>query len=154
MRIVKRRPGFNLIELMITMLVLSILMSVATTSATALRHQAEVRGSANRYIAKHALARAVAVRMHRTSELRVDTAGRRIWIEVQQTTTTARDTIGGVDYFDSRLGFRSNRSTLCFDARGLAKSGGSCQTPDATVVFSLRGRADTVRTSAIGRVMR
>jgi prepilin-type N-terminal cleavage/methylation domain-containing protein len=153
MRIVKRRPGFNLIELLITMLVLGILLTVATTSATALRHRAEVRGTANRYIAKHALARAVAVRLGRASELRVDTAGRRIWIEVPQTATTS-DTIGSVEYFDSRLGFRSNRSVLCFDARGLAKSGGSCQFPDATVVFSLNGRADTVRMSVTGRVIR
>jgi prepilin-type N-terminal cleavage/methylation domain-containing protein len=150
---VQTRPGYTLVELMIAMAVVGILMSVAATSARALRHQSEVRSSTLRYIAKHARARAVAVRTGRTAELRVDTAGRRFWIEVQRT-ATERDTVGGVEYFDSRLGFRSNRTVLCFDARGLAKSGGTCQAPDVTVVFSLAGRADTVRTSVIGRVIR
>ena len=154
MILAKTRPGFTLMEVLITLTAASILMSMASVSAAGLRHQSEVRGSSYRYVAKHSLARAVAVRMGRTAQLRTDQAGRRVWIEVQRTGSTQRDTIGGVEYFDSRIGFSSSRTVLCFDGRGLAKTGGGCGAPDVTVVFSLAGRADTVRTSAIGRVIR
>jgi Tfp pilus assembly protein FimT len=135
------------------MLIVSLMMSVTLTSARSFRHRAEVRGSADRYVAKHALARAVAVRSGRTTLLQVDTAGRRMWLEVQRT-ATARDTVGVMDYFDNRLTLRSDRAVLCFDGRGLAKSGGSCDAPNATVIFTLAGRADTVRVSAVGRIVR
>jgi len=150
---VKQRPGFTLHELLISMLVMLVLMSVATSSVTALRHRMDARSAAYRYVAKHSLARAVAVRMGRTSQLRVDTIGKRIWVELERS-PTQRDTVGIVEYFEDGVKFRSTRTVLCFDARGMAKSGGNCESPDATVIFSLMGRADTIRTNGIGRIVR
>ena len=83
----KTRPGFTVLEMTVAMIVVSIMMSIAFTSARTLRHRAEVRGSADRYAAKHSLARAIAVRSGRTTVLRVDTVGRRVWVEVQRAPT-------------------------------------------------------------------
>jgi prepilin-type N-terminal cleavage/methylation domain-containing protein len=150
---VTRRRGYSLFELMIVLLLVGVFISIAAPSASAMRHRYEVRGSSQRFAAKHSLARAVAVRTGRTAQLRVDTARSRVWIEVLRS-PAARDTVGPVDYFDRRLRFQSNRTTLCFDARGLAKTGAGCEAPSATVIFSLAGRADTVEITPIGRVVR
>jgi prepilin-type N-terminal cleavage/methylation domain-containing protein len=150
---VTKRLGFTMLELIIVLLLLGVFLSIAAPSASAMRHQYEVRGSSQRFAAKHGLARAVAVRMGRTAQLRVDTAGSRVWIEVLRS-PTVRDTVGPIDYFNPRLGFHSNRTRLCFDARGLAKTGGTCEAPGATVIFSLGGRADTVEVTPFGRVVR
>jgi hypothetical protein len=48
----------------------------------------------------------------------------------------------------------SNRNLLCFDARGLASTAGSCQTGDAQVIFAESDKADTVTTTALGKVLR
>jgi prepilin-type N-terminal cleavage/methylation domain-containing protein len=150
---VTRRRGFSLLELIIVLLLLGVFIGIAAPSASAMRYRYEVRGSSQRFAAKHSLARAVAVRTGRTAQLRVDTARSRVWIEVLRS-PTVRDTVGPVDYFDPRIGFQSNRTALCFDARGLARTGGGCETPSATVIFSLAGRADTVEVTPIGRVVR
>jgi prepilin-type N-terminal cleavage/methylation domain-containing protein len=150
---VARRQGYTLLELLMVLVILGLLLSVALPSVAAVRHQHEVRGSSQRFAAKHALARAVAIRMGRTAQLRVDASGKRVWVEVVRS-PTVRDTVGPVEQFDARLGFNSNRSVLCFDARGLARTGGSCDAPDATVVFKAGNRSDTVQTTVLGRVIR
>lgn len=144
---VRSRRAFSLIELLLVLGVMSIMLTVVTSSFWALRRNAEVRGGVDRFIARYSLARATAVRMGRTAQLRSDTAGQRIWVEVQGTT------IGGVTHFRD-VHFRTDRLVLCFDARGLATTGGTCESPAATVVFTHGGRADTLRTTLVGRVMR
>jgi hypothetical protein len=142
-----------MLELIIAMLVMLIVMSMAVTSVSALRHHSLVRGASDRYRAKHMLARSVAVRLGRTTRLRVETSARKVWIEVERS-ATKRDTIGDIEYLDSGIGFTSTRSILCFDARGLAKTTSPCEAADVTVAFSLAGRADTVRASTMGRIIR
>jgi hypothetical protein len=48
----------------------------------------------------------------------------------------------------------SNRTLLCFDARGIASTAGSCQTGDAQVIFAEGATADTIVTTALGKVLR
>jgi prepilin-type N-terminal cleavage/methylation domain-containing protein len=148
------RQGFTLLETVLVLVLIGLLFAVALPSAMSMRHYSEVRGSSQRFAAKHSLARAVAVRMGRTAQLRIDAGGKRVWIEVVRS-PTVRDTVGPIERFPSGLGFSSDRTTLCFDARGLAKEAGfSCQQADAIVVFSLAGRADTVRITRLGRIDR
>jgi Tfp pilus assembly protein FimT len=151
---VTTRQGMTLLEVLLVMLLLMIVMSIAVPSAQSWRRHAELTGASDRFRAKHALARATAVQLRRTTRLQIDPAGRKLWVEVDRT-ATSRDTVGAVDYFEGPVQIASNRNTLCFDARGLAKpAGGGCQAGDAQVVYSLSGRADTVRTSPLGRVLR
>jgi prepilin-type N-terminal cleavage/methylation domain-containing protein len=152
-RLVGPQPGFTLMELVICLVIALLMLTMATSSVVAVRHRMEARGSAYRYVAKHSLARGVAVRMGRTSRLQVDTVAKRMWVEVERS-ATRRDTVGVIEYLDNGVKFRSTRTVLCFDARGMAKSGGSCEAPDVMAIFSMVGRADTVRTSAIGRIIR
>ena len=48
----------------------------------------------------------------------------------------------------------SNRALLCFDARGLVSTIGSCESGDAQVIFSYGVMADTVVTTILGKVLR
>ena len=55
---------------------------------------------------------------------------------------------------DAGLQMASNRSLLCFDARGIASTAGSCESGDAKVIFSDGVTADTVSTTILGKVLR
>src|SRR5436189_275107 len=54
----------------------------------------------------------------------------------------------------SGLVMTSNRGLLCFDARGFPLVTGACEAGDATVIFTALDRADTLRTAALGKILR
>ena len=146
-----RQHAFSLIELMIAVLIVAVMLTVGTSSLMALRRNASSRGALDQYVALHANARATAVRMGRTARLRADPAARRIWVDVPGTTFT-----GTATYFQDGVRFTTDRTILCFDARGLAIKidALTCEPPNATVVFSHANRSDTLRITMLGRVMR
>jgi prepilin-type N-terminal cleavage/methylation domain-containing protein len=150
----KTRLGFTLLEVVVAMIILMIMASMAVPPVTAWRHHAEVRGASDQFRASVALARATAVRMGRSTRLVMHPATRRVWVEVERT-PAARDTVGGIRHLSPGLVMSASRDTICFDARGLRKFGAACGTPDTVrISFSSAGRADTVRTDRIGRVIR
>ena len=84
-------------------------------------------------------------------------AGRRFWVDVDTSANGIgqRATIAYVrDVSASGLTMSSNRALLCFDARGIASTSGSCEPGDCKVVFSDGATADTVVTTALGKVLR
>jgi hypothetical protein len=48
----------------------------------------------------------------------------------------------------------STRTLLCFDARGIASTSGTCEPGDAQVIFAEGVMRDTVATTALGKVLR
>ena len=48
----------------------------------------------------------------------------------------------------------SNRALICFDPRGLSSTTGSCESGDAQLIFSSADKVDTVRITALGKVLR
>lgn len=67
----------------------------------------------------------------------------------------SKDTVGTLHRLaSSDLAMTSTRALLCFDRRGLATTTGSCEPGDATVTFVSDGKADTVTTSALGKIIR
>ncbi len=89
--------------------------------------------------------------------LRLDAAGERIWVEVDTTVAGgagAVDTLGLFHFSDAMaVDLQSDRSSLCFDGRGIGAIGASCPEAGATVVLALKDRADTVVVSPLGRVL-
>jgi hypothetical protein len=66
-----------------------------------------------------------------------------------------RATIANIRYVsDAGLTMASNRALLCFDARGIASTAGSCESGDAKVIFSDGVVADTVATTILGKALR
>jgi hypothetical protein len=145
---VKARQAFSMVELLIVLVLAGFMLTMSTSTLLAVRRNALVRGAIDEAIAKHSLARATAVRMGRLAQLRADPAGGRLWIEVGGAPIPSSGTrLEGVH-------FTTNRTILCFDARGLATMGGACQSPDATFVFKHTVRSDTLRMTLLGRIVR
>jgi prepilin-type N-terminal cleavage/methylation domain-containing protein len=149
--------GFSLLELTVVLLAFGAMMSIALPALSASRTRMSVRHAADEFRAAHALARSMAIRQGRVAALHIDGAGNRYWVEVDTTLarTGVTDTIGVVrDFSNEGIAMTSTRSVLCFDSRGLATQTGACSPHDATVVFSRAAYADSVRISALGKVLR
>ena len=152
-----RRRGFTMIE---TIMVLAIVAVVAATGGPKLSAALQRRTStsaADQFVLTHSLARATAVRFARVAQLHIDGAGRLFWVDVDTSANGIgqRATIAYVrDVSASGLTMSSNRALLCFDARGIASTSGSCEPGDAKVIFSDGATADTVVTTALGKVLR
>jgi len=157
MRIGSSRAGFTLIETVITMFILAVIAAMGAPRLTSLLRQRTTGSAADQFVSTHALARATAIRYGRVAQLHIDAAGERFWIDVDTSATGIgqRATIWYVrDLSGSGLSMTSDRALLCFDAWGLPSTVGSCEPGNVTVVFADNERADTVRTAALGKVLR
>ncbi len=132
------------------------MVAVATPTLSSAFRQTASQGAVDEFVSTHTLARSAAVRYGRTAELRIDATTARFWVEVDTSSAGGvKDTVGMVKMLESiGVELTSDRSVLCFDSRGLPTTRGSCEAADATLVFSAPGRADTVRITALGRVLR
>ena len=152
------RRGFTLLEGIIVMSILAVLSAIgAPTLSDALRRR-QTEGAADEFTAAHSLARATAVRFGRTSQLHISPSGKKIWIEVDTSATGIgqRATVWYARRLDHQAGLTmtSNRTLLCFDARGIASVAGTCEPGNAQVVFGMGEARDTVNITVLGKVLR
>ncbi|HEU4747236.1 MAG TPA: GspH/FimT family pseudopilin [Gemmatimonadaceae bacterium] len=155
---IHRQSGFTLLEGIIVMSILAVLSAIgAPTLSESLRKRA-TSGAADEFVAAHSLARATAVRYGRTAELLMHPSGKKVWIEVDTSATgiNQRAIVWNTRKLDHKIGLEmsSNRTRLCFDARGLAKASATCEAGNAQVIFRMNDVADTVNTTVLGKVLR
>ena len=153
-----RRSGFTLLEGIIVMSILAVLSAIgAPTLSESLRKRA-TQGAADQFVSTHALARATAVRFGRVAELNISPSGKKFWVEVDTSATRIgqRAMIGYLRTVDRHTGLTmtSNRTKVCFDARGLAFTSAVCEAGDVQAIFTMTGVADTVNTTVLGKVLR
>lgn len=154
----KTSSGFTLMEILIVVTIIGILASFAGPSLLRMRTSAGLQSGRAQVTAALSLARATSARMGRTSTLTIDTA--RGVLRVSVDTGSVRDSsdpwLAREYRLSDDLGVRvgSNRSTLCFDARGIGTIAVGC--PEAGAIFTLAsgGVVDTVRINSAGRVWR
>ena len=58
------------------------------------------------------------------------------------------------DMSTAGLTMTSNRTLLCFDARGLPWTSGGCESGDAKILFSDGAQTDSIVTTVLGKVLR
>ena len=118
-----------MIELIITILVGSILTSVALASFSNSQGRFAVRGAKTTYAAFHARARATSIELGRNVRLFVDLAGDSAWLyNPADSTTIDRIEFGGELSVDLRASV--TRINLCMSPRGYADSNcGNISTP-------------------------
>ncbi len=152
------RKGFSLAEVVIVLLVGSVLASITIPQVSDLRVRLSRRGAVDEFVAAHNLARTIAIRSGRTSELRIEPESGTFWVQVDSSLagTGAMDTIGTVVRLsDLRVSLNSSGLVLCFDGRGIASSFGDCDaTQNAVITFTSGAKADTLRRTALGVIPR
>lgn len=151
------RRGFTLIESILVLMVTAIVAGIAGPRLSAALHSRAAASAADQFVLTHTLARATAVRFGRVAQLHIDPPGRRFWVDVDTSANGVgqRATIANVRYMnETGLLMTSTRALLCFDARGIASTSGSCEPGDAKVVFSDGVVSDTITTTILGKVLR
>ncbi len=150
-----RKRGFTLLELVIVLTLVSLIAGVVGPKLADGVQRWSITAAADQFVLAHSLARSTALRYGRVAELHIVGAASRFWVEVDTSGSGQRARVGLVhDLADGGVRMVSSRSLLCFDARGLATTSRACQPGDATVVFAMAARVDTVRVTTLGRVLR
>jgi type IV fimbrial biogenesis protein FimT len=152
-----RQRGFTLLEVIIVLALLAIIAAMGAPKLSAALRRRTTQTAVDQFATAHSLARITALRYGRVAQLHIDASATRFWVDVDTSANGVgqRSTI----WYERKLGqpglvMSSNRSLLCFDARGLPLVLGSCESGDATVIFTATDRADTVRTAALGKILR
>jgi prepilin-type N-terminal cleavage/methylation domain-containing protein len=152
-----QRRGFTMIETIMVLILVSIVAAIGAPRLTAALQRRTTASAADQFVLTHSLTRSTALRYGRVAQLHIDATGKRFWIDVDTSANGVgqRATIANVrDVNGDGLVMTSTRALLCFDAGGIASTSGSCESGDATVIFSYGATADTVATTALGKVLR
>jgi len=152
-----RRRGFTLLEIIITMGLLAVIAAMGTPRLSAALRRRTTQTAVDQFATAHSLARSTAVRYGRVAQLHVDASTRRFWVDVDTSANSIglRATVWYVrDLTSPGLVMTSNRSLLCFDARGLPFTTAPCEAADAQIIFTALDKADTLTTASLGKILR
>ena len=152
-----RRRGFTLLEIIIVLALLAVVAAMGAPKLSAALRRRATQTGIDQFATAHSLARATAIRYGRVAQLHIDPSTTRFWVDVDTSANGVgqRATMWYVrNLAQSGLVMTSNRSLLCFDARGFPLVTGACEAGDATVIFTALDRADTLRTAALGKILR
>lgn len=152
-----QRHGFSMIEMLMVLTLMAIVAATGGPKLSAALQRRTTSSAADQFVLTHSLSRSTALRYGRVAQLHIDATARRFWIDVDTSANGIgqRATIANVrDVSGSGLAMTSTRTLLCFDARGIASTSGSCEAGDAKVIFSDGATADTVTTTILGKVLR
>ncbi|MDP9279061.1 MAG: prepilin-type N-terminal cleavage/methylation domain-containing protein [Gemmatimonadota bacterium] len=151
------RRGFTLLETIIVLGIMAVVAAIGGPKLSSALQRRTTSSAADQFVLTHYLSRSTAIRYGRVAQLHIDVPGKRFWVDVDTSAngTGQRATIAYVrDVSVTGLTMSSTRALLCFDARGISSTTGSCEPGDAKVIFSDGATADTVVTTALGKVLR
>ncbi|HSG82772.1 MAG TPA: type II secretion system protein [Gemmatimonadota bacterium] len=152
--------GYTIAEVLLALGIMAVLVSVAVPALARSRARVNVAAARDAFAATCALAQQAAAQYGRLSRLYLDPDADRFWVTVDTAVrrgTVPVDTVGPLVGLKPSFGgvqLDGARRTICFDPRGFATARGDCDLPNATIVFSRGGIADTVTLSRLGRVSR
>ncbi len=151
------RRGFSLLEAILTVMIISILTTIALPRLAPVMSRVSVRSAASTFTARHSLAKILAVRQASESRLVVDVDASRFWVVVDTSSggLPVWDTVGvPVDLTENGVVIASTESMFCFNPRGLAATGGGCPGNGAAISFKRGDYTTTLRITALGKVLR
>lgn len=146
--------GFSLVELILVMLISSVILSITMPTLVFVRGQLDARSASRRFASAHALTRATAIRKGGIAALRIEPGNREFWVQVDTGTAAVQDTVSFHDDFPANMTMSSNRSRVCFDARGLSTTRAGCEAGDVQVSFEVPGFTEVVSSTVLGRLLR
>jgi len=151
------RRGFTMIESLMVVSIIGLVAAIGGPKVSSALQRRTTASAADQFVVAHSLTRSTALRYGRVAQLHVDATAQRFWVDVDTSANGIgqRATIANIRYVsDAGLHMTSNRALLCFDARGIASTAGSCESGDAKVIFSDGVVADTVATTILGKALR
>ena len=152
-RRVRQQGGYTAVEMVAVLTITAILMAIAGPPLARIHSGTQLRQAVDALAANHSLTRATAVRNGCVAELHIDPSTDRHWVQVDTGAAAVTTIVGPIIHFKGDL--VSDRTVLCFDARGMPTSAGGCDPPDATVAFlHANGSVDTLRITGLGRIQR
>jgi Tfp pilus assembly protein FimT len=146
-----------MVEMIMVLGLIGIVATIGGPKVAVALQRRTTASAADQFALTHSLSRSTAIRYARVAQLHIDAAGSRFWVDVDTSADGSgqRATIAYVrDVNTTGLTMTSTRTLLCFDARGLPSTTGSCEPADAKVVFSDGAVADTILTTALGKILR
>lgn len=152
-----RRSGFTLLETIIVMFLMAVIAVMGAPKLSSALRQRTVAAAADEFVLGHSMARSTALRFGRVAQLHIDSNALQFWVDVD----TSANHVGQratISYVHSLAGngltMASNRSIVCFDARGLAATGGACEAGDVTITFTDADKTSVVTSTTLGKILR
>jgi prepilin-type N-terminal cleavage/methylation domain-containing protein len=150
------RAGFTLLEIMIALVMVAVVYAIALPAIGRTRVSASVHNARHALVSSISLTRATAIRFGRSAVLRLDSEHDRVWVEVDTAMGGGGQavTLGHFNFAEElNVNLESNRTSLCFNGRGIGTTSSTCTQPGAVIVLALGGRAEVVYVSPTGRVL-
>lgn len=153
----KRQRGFTLIEMIMVLGLIGIVTAISGPKVASALQKRTTASAIDQLALTHSLSRATAIRYARVAQLHIDVSGKRFWVDVDTSANGSgqRAIIDNVrDMSTAGLTMTSNRTLLCFDARGLPSTSAGCEPGDAKIVFSDGAQTDSLMTTVLGKILR
>jgi prepilin-type N-terminal cleavage/methylation domain-containing protein len=148
--------GFTLLEIMIALAMVAVVYAIALPAIGRTRVSASVHNARHALVSSISLTRATAIRFGRTAVLRLDSDHDRIWVEADTTMEATGEvvTLGHFNFAEElNVDLSSNRSSLCFNGRGIGTTSAQCTRRGGVIALALGGKAEVVYVSPTGRVL-
>lgn len=151
------RAAFTLMEMVVTVFLVSTLLGIAIPALQKSLGRAALQNGRAGVSSALSTARAAATRWGRTSVLRIDAAEDELWTVVDTGAAGAGDTLvlGRIRLReDMGVNLRADRTSLCFNSRGVGTTSRECPRTGATLVLEHGVDVDTLRINSAGRLWR
>jgi prepilin-type N-terminal cleavage/methylation domain-containing protein len=151
------RKGFSLLETIIVMFIAAIVAGMGMPKLSSALRQRSVTSAADQFLLAHSFARSTAIRYGRVAQLHIDAATARVWVDVDTSANRVgqRATISKVRFLSvNGVTMSSNRSIVCFDARGVSATGGACEAGNIAITFQDADKSAAVNSTVMGKIVR
>lgn len=150
------RAAFTLVEIVFVLAVVGVLAAFATGPLARMRTSAALQSGRAQVTAALSLAQATAIRWGRTTTVSIDTVRDVLSVSVDTARYISAPVVLRSYDLGATLGvqLRTDRTALCYSARGVGTATVDCPTTGAQVIVVAEGRADTISINSAGRVWR